>query len=183
MKKCPDRGKDAATPEYSSPPCYAHEFPGYFGETEGFGSEELVSRLNALLEAERAGAKVLAALLPPLQHDSEQWVQLDRIRRDEGANAALLHRAILALGGTPSSDTGAFHDKAMAVPGLTDRLIFINKGQSWVVRKIDELLPALPQGPVLEMLQGMRSSHLANIDACEHLLGKCFGYQSPPEEK
>lgn len=30
-----DRPDDAdALPEYASPPCYAHEFPGYFGETE-----------------------------------------------------------------------------------------------------------------------------------------------------
>ena len=44
----------------SSPPCFAADFPGYFGE----GSETpvdamLIERLNALLEAERAGAKVL----------------------------------------------------------------------------------------------------------------------------
>lgn len=29
-----------ALPEYASPPCYAHEFPGYFGETEDDAAAE-----------------------------------------------------------------------------------------------------------------------------------------------
>ncbi len=28
-------GKPIPALEFSSPPCYAHEFPGYFGEVEG----------------------------------------------------------------------------------------------------------------------------------------------------
>ena len=34
MKKVCVAGDDAVPVEYSSPPCYAHEFPGYFGEDE-----------------------------------------------------------------------------------------------------------------------------------------------------
>lgn len=35
MKKDGVAAEDAPLPaEYSSPPCYAHEFPGYFGEDE-----------------------------------------------------------------------------------------------------------------------------------------------------
>ena len=35
MKKDCAAADDALPLEYSSPPCYAHEFPGYFGEDEG----------------------------------------------------------------------------------------------------------------------------------------------------
>lgn len=34
MKKDCAAADDALPLEYSSPPCYAHEFPGYFGEDE-----------------------------------------------------------------------------------------------------------------------------------------------------
>ena len=34
MKKDCAAGKDAVPAEYSSPPCYAHEFPGFFGEDQ-----------------------------------------------------------------------------------------------------------------------------------------------------
>ena len=43
----------------SSPPCYAAEFPGYFGDGP---AQQVVDGLNALLEAERAGARVLEGI-------------------------------------------------------------------------------------------------------------------------
>jgi hypothetical protein len=56
---------------YSSPPCYAHEIaPDYFGKPQTMPTEELISLLNALLEAERAGARVLAAFLNDYERDT-----------------------------------------------------------------------------------------------------------------
>jgi hypothetical protein len=156
----------------SSPPCFAADFPGYFGEgDEAAGVDtRLVERLNALLEAERAGAKVLAILRDGLDHGSAVRDLLDRLQKDEGANAVTLYKTIRRLGGVASHDTGAFVHKTLAINGLAARLAFLNKGQAWVVRKIDEALPDVSDAAAQAMLEAMRRSHLDNIGACAALL-------------
>jgi uncharacterized protein DUF6306 len=155
----------------SSPPCYAAEFPGYFGEADA----EVVARLNALLEAERAGARVLAILGRDLDRDSPARPLLARLQKDEGANAGVLHQTIVRLGGTPSRATGDFVAKTLSIDGLMARLAFVNKGQAWVVRKIDELLPMVADAPVRAMLEAMRNSHLDNVVACEAFIAAHSG--------
>lgn len=157
---------------YSSPPCYAAEFPGYFGEGDAppVLDPDLVARLNALLEAERAGAKVLLLLARGLAADSSLLPVLEHLQKDEGRNAALLYKTIRRLGGLASSATGAFVEKTLAIPDLPGRLRFVNAGQAWVVRKIDEALPLLVDAPAREMLLEMRRSHLENIAVCDALL-------------
>lgn len=39
-EKAGDSGKPGPRQKFSSPPCYAHEFPGYFGEIEEGGSKQ-----------------------------------------------------------------------------------------------------------------------------------------------
>lgn len=157
-------------PVCSSPPCYAAEFPGYFGEGVALPDPAVIDGLNALLEAERAGAKVLAILRDELDARSPQRMLLERLQKDEGANAVRLYKTIRRLGGVASHDTGAFVQKTLAVDGLTARLVFLNKGQAWVVRKIDQVLPKLKDEAAREVLVEMRVSHLDNIAACEALL-------------
>ena len=161
---------DSETPELASPPCYAAEFPGYFGEDAAGPDPQLVERLNALLEAERAGARVLAVLRDCLDSRSPLRGLLERVQKDEGANAVRLYKTIRRLGGVASHDTGAFVPKVLALDGLLPRLRLLNKGQEWVVRRIDELLPLVTDDEARAMLDAMRQSHLDNISACEALI-------------
>src|SRR5262249_8243313 len=103
---------------YSSPACYAHEIaPDYFGEEPAMSDQEAVGLLNVLLEAERAGARVLAAFLDEYERDTPAWRQLAVVQRDEAQNCAVLLDLIRRLNGTPSAATGDFVGKALAVEG------------------------------------------------------------------
>lgn len=139
-------------------------------QQKSLANEELAELLNTLLEAERAGAKVLAAFLDEYPRESAAWIQLQEVQQDEAKNCSILIDSIRSLGKMPSSSVGEFFNKALAVRGRAARLKFLNRGQGWVARKIAEALPRIPQGPIHEMLLDMRSSHLANIEACDALL-------------
>ncbi|MNC85478.1 hypothetical protein D3C83_10780 [compost metagenome] len=164
------RGTARTAPEtggYSSPACYAHEIaPGYFGESPRMPAEELVGLLNVLLEAERAGARVLAAYLDDYQRDTPAWRQLAAVQRDEAKNCAILIDLIRRVNGSPSTATGDFLGKALAVEGKAARLHFLNRGQQWVARRISEALPSLEQDFVRDALFTMHESHLLNIEGC-----------------
>lgn len=170
------RPRPKSSPELEgpgSPPCMAKEFPEYFGERpEGeVGLDPAVeAALNALLEAERAGAKVLAVLRDGLDPRAPVRALLVRLQRDEGANAVVLYKTIQRLGGAPSHETGAFVGRTLAIEGLVPRLEFLNRGQMWVVKRIDEVLPRIEDPAARDMLELMRTSHLDNIAACERLL-------------
>ena len=167
-------GDATATPEaycYASPPCYAGELgPEYFGTTPRLSRDELVELLNTLLEAERAGARVIAAFLGDYERDTPAWRQLAAVQRDEAKNCAILIDLIRRLNGTPSSATGDFMGKAFAVEGRAARLQFLNHGQEWVARRICEALPDVEQDFVRDALLAMRESHVLNIDACDALV-------------
>ncbi|MDE2295438.1 MAG: ferritin-like domain-containing protein [Gammaproteobacteria bacterium] len=123
---------------------------------------ELVARLNELLEAERAGARVALESIRDAQ--SETLADLMRaVQADEARWCAMLHRAITALGAIPSSSTGAFYGKAMAIGDWHERLAFLNRGQGWVVRKLRDLLPKVRQDGLRRELSGMLQAHEANI--------------------
>ena len=62
---------------------------------------------------------------------------------DEASCCALLERHISRLGGTPSRAVGQFFDKFAKVEGLEERLAFLNKGQEWVVRGLQQDLPRI----------------------------------------
>jgi 5-formyltetrahydrofolate cyclo-ligase len=155
---------------YASPACSAHEIaPGYFGTVPPMSAEEVIGLLNVLLEAERAGAKVLAAFLDDYERDTPAWRQLSAVQRDEAKNCAILIDLIRRLGGAPSAATGDFLGKALAVKGGAARLQFLNRGQGWVARKIAEALPSVKEDFVRDALSTMHESHLLNIEACEAL--------------
>lgn len=173
MSRKPGRQPDSPTDtdtRYSSPPCYAGDFPGHFGEEMPTADALRIERLNALLEAERAGAKVLAILRDELDARAPLRALLERLQKDEGSNAVVLYKTIQSLGGVASHETGAFVHKTLAIEGLEARLRFLNKGQAWVVHKIDELLPDVEDGALRSMLETMRRSHVDNIAACEAVL-------------
>jgi 5-formyltetrahydrofolate cyclo-ligase len=169
----PRRNAGVAVPEtggYASPACSAQEIaPDYFGAIPPLTTAELVALLNVLLEAERAGAKVLAAFLEEYPRDAPAWRQLAAVQRDEAQNCAILIDLIRRLEGTPSGATGDFLGKALAVEGKVARLKFLNRGQGWVARKIAEALPQVKQDFVRGALATMHESHLLNIEGCEAL--------------
>ena len=131
--------------------------------------EALIARLNELLEAERAGARVtrdtareagsgpMAQLMRDIEHDEARW-------------CAMLFRHVNALGGKPSAKLGAFHGKAMAIADLPERTRFLNRGQGWVVRKLRELLPSVTDTDMRDDLVEMLEAHEANIARAEAAL-------------
>jgi nitronate monooxygenase len=155
---------------YASPACYAHEFAASdSADCTVMPSHEVVALLNLLLEAERAGARVLAGFLADYERDTPPWKQLVAVQRDEARNCATLIDLIQRLNGMPSERTGDFLEKALAVTGRVRRLEFLNRGQKWVARKIHESLPHVEQDFVRSALFAMEDSHLLNIEACDAL--------------
>lgn len=125
--------------------------------------DELLAALNELLEAERAGARVAmetARDIPP----SALATLVQDIHKDEVRWCSMLMRTIKALQGTPSSATGAFWGKAMAIPDLEQRLSFLNRGQAWVVRRLEALIPTVPDAEVRADLVAMLEAHHKNIE-------------------
>lgn len=165
-------------PRYSSPPCYAGEFPGYFGEPAAL-DPALVARLNALLEAERAGAKLLALLAREAAPDSALRALLEALRHDEAAGAVGLYQGLRRRGAAASSNTGDFVERTLALDGMAQRLAFLNRGQEWVVRRIDELLPDVGEGELRTLLGAMREWHVGNIGRCQAALDA--GWAQAPE--
>lgn len=134
------------------------------------GPAEIASLLNTLLEAERAGAKVVAAYASELSLDANARAKLLRIQRDESRNCASLINLLRHVGATPSPATGNFLQMALATEGDGERLAFLNRGQGWVARSISAALPRIGDPSVRKELQAMRDSHLVNIAVCERVL-------------
>jgi nitronate monooxygenase len=131
---------------------------------------ELGALLNVLLEAERAGARLLAAYLDELPPQSDLSARLRAVQRDEARNCAVLIHFLLELEIAPSMATGDFYRTGLLIEGWPERLEFLNRGQAWVARRLAAALPRIPDPAVRRALQEMHESHLANIRACEGLL-------------
>ena len=163
-----DSKEEAAKIEYSSPPCYASEFPGYFGEDDAVHPSGLVASLNTLLEAQRASAMVLDTCLQSLREHSEPWTRIKQIQQNYSANASALSNAILTLRGTPSRARGTLYDEAMAFEERAEKLQALKRSRQCVARQIDELLPCAPTVGLREMLDAMRLWHQTDIDVAEY---------------
>ena len=130
---------------------------------------ERAALLNELLEAERAGAKLLAAYMDELPPESERWKAIRAVQLDEARNCAVLIHLLLEEEAAPTPAIGSFYGRGLAIQGWPERLQFLNRGQGWVARRIAAALPRLPESPARRALQEMYDSHLANIRACEAL--------------
>lgn len=145
----------------TSPPCSAANASDvYMGYAD---AGVLVGVLNQLLEAERAGACVAKDSLADALDEAERG-KISKIQRDEGHWCVMLATEIRRLGGKPTDQTGPFHARAMAIPEIVDRLRFLNRGQAWVVRKLDEILPRVRDVRLHSALQDMRAGHVSNIE-------------------
>jgi nitronate monooxygenase len=117
---------------------------------------ELVALLDELLEAERAGARVT----------------LESVRTAADAPTAALLMAIKAAGKVPSTKVGAFYGKAMAIADLGERIVFLNRGQGWVVRKLRDMLTRVGDDSLRADLTEMLRSHEDNIALANKAVGQ-----------
>jgi hypothetical protein len=131
-----------------------------------FSHAEQVAFLNRMLEAERAGANALLAILEEHPRRGEAWVALRRVHADEAHNCVLLGKQIQRLGADYSHATGDFLGKLLAVEGPRARVEFLAKGLRWAVKRFDEALPRL-DAEVRDTIAGMREAHLRSIESCE----------------
>ena len=132
------------------------------GDSHPICDDDLITALNELLEAERAGARVtletanqiighdLAPLVIDIQHDEVRWCKM-------------LLGVIRSLGASPSTATGGFYEKAIAIEDLKERLLFINRGQGWVVRRLEKLIPRIQDSHIRFQLQEMLDMHVLNV--------------------
>ena len=114
-------------------------------------------RVNAVYGAEAA--------------DPAARTALREVGIDEARFCAMLTRHVERLGGTPSKATGAFVDKALAVSGDAPRLDFLNRGQGWVVKRLNEMLPKIADAALHADLANMLDVHERNIARCAALAG------------
>ena len=121
--------------------------------------------LNTLLEGERAGAQGLIdmAKTPPTR--SMKQLLID-VARDEGRYCVMLRSHVQRLGGTATDVTGVFYEKLMAREGLAAQLKLLDRGQSAVVRSIEETMPRIADAALRDDLMEMREVHVRNIALC-----------------
>jgi hypothetical protein len=139
-------------------------------DAEAMQREEYGRLLNTLLEAERAGAKLLAAYVSELPPGSERLDTLSEVQLDEARNCAVLIHLLLEAGIEPSGAVGDFWRKGLAIYDWRERLEFLNRGQGWVAKRIAAALPRISQADARVLLQAMLDSHVANIGICTRLL-------------
>jgi 5,10-methenyltetrahydrofolate synthetase len=136
---------------------------------------ELAKLLNTLLEAERAGAKVLSAFADQMALGPAERGELLRVQRDESHNCAVLMDLLRRLPAEASRATGDFLGKALAVEGARARLEFLNRGQAWVAKRIAATLPRIEDEEIRAALKVMHDSHVDNIAATEALIARLPG--------
>ena len=124
----------------------------------------LLDFYNMLLEAERAGVKVLSELIYQTE-DQSLRDYLKKFLRDEGMNCHILVSLIHDLDAKPTDKTGAFVEKIQALDTLTEKIDLLTRGQAWVARKITEFQHLLPEGSQKLFLEAIKVQHEENVNA------------------
>ncbi len=132
---------------------------------------QLEGFLNLLGEAERAGGRVLHDLAG-LAHSLELREMLKKVGHDEGYYAGELAAHVRRLGGSPSTQTGDFVEKVRAVGDFRGKFELLNRGQRWVIRKIEENVATAGDAQLKAFLVVMADGHRVNIGALEEALKK-----------
>jgi len=128
----------------------------------------LIDRMQELLEAERAGVKCLDAMADQAK-DMGKKELFTLFRNDEGKFCAGLFGFLQARGAVPTTNVGAFADKVIALATEAEQVALLVKGQSWVVRKIDEIPPTEMNAEEKAFFADMREVHVVNIEKCKIL--------------
>ena len=138
------------------------------GPTVSAPAGSTIAALNELLEAERAGVEVMSRLVLEAR-TTELRDTFSRVRDDEAWSCAGLVAAIHRARGPVSSGRGDFAARVFAAEGLVARLELLNRGQAWVVRRLDRLLEQPLATETAAFLRAMRDAHVKNIETCERL--------------
>lgn len=142
-------------------------------------SQDIIDRLNELLEAERAGVE-LATELPGVASKGYVEGELKKFRVDEAWAVAGLRSAIVKYGGTPSERRSSFAQKVLYLSTEWERLKLLARGQMWVVKRIDVLLETVLDPDTTTFLKEMREQHLENAEACNRRLDELAAPPSLP---
>jgi hypothetical protein len=152
----------------ASPACAMHEADdAYMGYAD---RAELVAALNELLEAERAGARVTLESARAAG-DSPIGKLMLTVERDEARWCGMLRRHLEGMGAPLSTEIGGFYGKAMAIADLGERVLFLNRGQGWVVRRLRQLLPRVRDDRLHADLAEMLCAHEVNIALANEVVG------------
>ncbi len=128
-------------------------------------NNEIVAKLNELLEAERAGVPLLSELAR-CQPRGYIRNDLEKIGKDEAASCAGLVKAIHRQKGTPSPATNDFAAKVLALPSEEEQLSLLARGQAWVLKRIDAVMALELDTESAAFLRDMRVAHQRNIEWC-----------------
>lgn len=123
-----------------------------------------------MLEAERAGAKVLVAFMDDWPRHGREWEALRKVQADEAHNCSMVGEMLKRSGTAYSHATGEFYDKALAVREPRERIAFLIKGLHWALREFEQALPRIGREDVRSLFEGMHKRHRRSIVACESLL-------------
>lgn len=124
---------------------------------------ELIEALGELLSAERAGVQVAKASLAEAQTDLQRSM-LEKVRQGEADSCKRLRECLTLLGVQPGQERGAFYEKCMAIANLDDRLALIDRGQRWVIRKLEALLASVSHPEIRQQLEAVLRTHEINSD-------------------
>jgi uncharacterized protein YeaO (DUF488 family) len=144
----------------ASPVCYAEDAdPAYMGY---LSRRETVAFLNTMLEDAQAAMRVA---LESEQQATTKKIQalLAAIHQGESHWHAMLRDAIRSHGATPSPRTSDFYARAMAVPDLQARLVFLARCQERMVCKLKETLPGIQDDGLYRDLRAMATAHETSI--------------------
>lgn len=130
---------------------------------------QLEGFLNTLGEAERAGGRVLHELVE-IAATPQLRELLKKVGHDEGYYAGELAAHVRRLGGAPSNKTGDFVEKVRAENDFRSKLELLNRGQHWVIRKIEENLASQSDADLRAFLELMAKGHHQNIGALDDAL-------------
>jgi 5-formyltetrahydrofolate cyclo-ligase len=149
---------------YASPPCFMRELePEYLGY---LSTSETIALLNWLLEVERAGDPAVAEMGKEGAGVPDP-ATFRATAKDEAGFCAMLTRHITRLGGTPGLQTGAIYGKPMALDSSCERVELLNRGQTLVVRNLQEALPRIGDGALHRDLKNMLDVHERDIQRCK----------------
>lgn len=144
--------------EPASSPCGASDAdPAYMGLLQ---HDEIAQELQVLLEAERAGARIAKESAEQAsQSDSVKVDGLKKLLADETHCCKVLIECLQHLGEVPKQGIGDFYEKCMAIPDLDDRLALVDKGQRWVLRRVEAMLPRLSEPKLILAMKDIRDLH------------------------
>jgi len=125
--------------------------------------QELENILNQLLEAERAGHRLLDAMSQETS-DLQLKSLFAHFTEVEVGDVSVLERLIRLHGGTPSTKVGDFVDRVLSLDSLHDQINLLARGQAWVARKVEQALALNPPPDITAFLKEMANRHRHNME-------------------